>query len=188
MIRIVKCFIPGFIIALLLFGSGVPGCFALDDDANNGFWADYESHLRQVPVLMAKPTCIYVDLPEDFIKAHPAVTMVITVKSMTIMVAGDRKKAVFTGYHPSFRFNNKTMATYDLYVTDEPGIQTHEIKINTRHLRAGRNKIKASWISSSPNQFCVSGLCHFIIADMYFKEADSGESIVLQPMPGDESS
>jgi len=172
-----------FMALLLLFSAALPAASALGD--REVTWNDYRTPLTGVPVLFSEPTIIWVDLPEEFLKGRSQVTLVWTVMSRVSSAIEGKMRPSFEFCQPQLHIGQGLASgRYDPPIDPRSGLATLRLEVKTKHLRPGKNKIKA--MCDRP----AGGSCptfQFIITEMYFQETVSGQAAAA-PAPAPASS
>jgi len=159
------------LLALLLLFPAV--LWAEPPEGREVTWKDYRTPLTGVPVLYTEATIIWVDLPAEFLEGRSQVTLVWTVMSQVYSSLDRKQKPTFESCQPQLRVG-QGMATglYGLPVDPQSGLATQRLEIKTKHLKPGRNRIKA--MCDQYLWLCPSGQCQFVITEMYFQETITG--------------
>jgi hypothetical protein len=133
------------------------------------WWNDYREPLSNVKVIHDESATIYVDIPEVFFANKEEITLVVTVKSNVYLMEALKRELSFHLFYPSITVNDKLFGTYRISVTELPGVQTRQIKIKTKHLKSGKNKLKARYNWRQQGNYCV-GRCSYTIKEISFKD------------------
>jgi len=134
-------------------------------------WNDYREPAHDIRVIHKERTTIYVDIPDDFIVNKKELTLILTVKSNVSLRSALKREQGFHLFYPSIKVNDHLFGSYRIPVKDLPGEQTHEVKIKTKHLNPGINKLQAIFKWKKEGNWCTGGLCNYRIKEMYFKNA-----------------
>jgi len=138
-------------------------------------WNDYRTPLACVPVQYSQATIIWVYLPAEFLEGRSQVTLVYAVLSATMDSLDPRKMPTFNSCRPYLRIGEgMSSGIYDPSLDTDSAMLTIRLEVKTKHLRPGRNRIKAM-CDSPPGIFCAADECRFYITKMYFKEAVASE-------------
>ena len=132
------------------------------------WWSDYREPLSNVKVIHDESATIHVDIPEGFVADKEEITLAVTVKSNVYVGQALKRELGFHLFYPSITVNDKFFGSHRIHVTEMPEVQTHQINIKTKHLKPGKNKLKARFKWRSERSNCV-GRCSYTIKEISFK-------------------
>jgi hypothetical protein len=162
------------LLALLLLFPAV--LWAEPPEGREVTWKDYRTPLTGVPVLFNEATIIWVDVPEEFLKGRSQVTLVWTVMSRVYSTLDRKQKPTFEFCQPQLRVGQGLASgLYGLPVDPQSGLATLRLEVKTKHLKPGRNRIKAM-CNPLVEGVCMGGNCQFVITEMYFQETIAGKA------------
>ena len=134
-------------------------------------WNDYREPVQDIRVIHKEKTTIYVDIPDDFIVNKNELTLIVRVQSNTYPTTALKREFGFHNFYPSLKVNDHLFGLYRIPVKSLPAAQTREVKIKTKHLNPGINKLQAIFKWKKEGNWCASALCTYTIKEMYFKNA-----------------
>lgn len=136
--------------------------------SKESWWNDYRAPAYDIRVTHKERTTIYLDLPEDFISNKREVILVLKVKSNVYTMFELKKQLNFHLFNPVIKVNDSLFALYRVSVKGLPKVQTHRIKIKTKHLKSGKNKLHAIFKWKNKNSSCY-GTCSYDIKEISFE-------------------
>ncbi len=143
---------------LLIFNSNYSSASSIQ-------WPDYRKSLSNLTVSADEDTDIFVELPSSFLQMEQ-VTLIVTVRSNIRSMAGN---VDFTSTKPIIQINNNAWAEFEIVDDQYQAIQTRTIKIKTKYLKVGVNRIKAIYESRYGDPSCYPDTCKYFILKMFFQ-------------------
>ena len=143
-----------------------------DSFAGQTAWLDYRNPLtKNIKVCSSSPANITVDIPPDVLKINSEhIVLVVLIENLSSN----------TNVHNRLLFNNHP---YTIPMKVRTGNQAIEVMIKTKHLKTGKNIIKAS---TAPHQNWGLAYCGYEIKNIYFKNFSIQSNLsALSPDPYD---
>ena len=135
-------------------------------------WKDYDkTYSTRIKVCHNEKAAVMVDLPSKFLEKYKTVTLIGTFKSTTYTVTKKHKGNTFYLFQPGLRLNDRSFfGNYQIKVNDSESTITYPVKLKTKYLKPGENKLTFSYDWRNTKSRCNSSCCGYIIYDLHFKE------------------
>jgi len=132
-------------------------------------WADYRAPFSDlITVCHNKSAAITVDLPKDFLQSHEKITLSVEVESRTNTLA--QKRPGFEDFDCYISIKGSFFGTYRIPVKSYPKRQSQQIEIKSKHLKPGKNTLRAAFRWKNQNWSCKGSCCGYYIHQMYFPQ------------------
>jgi hypothetical protein len=136
------------------------------------YWRNYsEVYSNQIKVCHNQKATVTVDLPAEFLEKYETVTLISTYESTTYTIIRSHKGNTFNSFQPGLRLNDRSFfGNYQISVKESDSIVTLPVKLKTKYLQPGENKLTFSFDWRSNKGKCKGACCGYKVYNLHFKE------------------